>query len=70
MSEIKVITKTKKVQFTYKNKPYHYEYIATGSSGFSYIFIGKNKIYGPYVSDCTEEGREVYAAFKKANIKF
>lgn len=70
MSNLKVITKTKTIQFTYKNKPYHYEYVAGANYGFSYIYFGKKKIFGPFQSDCTEEGKEVHEAFRKENIKF
>ena len=70
MSKIKVITKTKTIEFAYKNKPYRYEYTAAANYGFSYIYLGKTKIFGPMQTDCTEEGKEVYNAFKEANIKF
>lgn len=70
MSNFKVITKTKTIEFTYKNKPYRYKYEAGSNYGFAYIYFGKKKIFGPFQSDCTEEGKEVYNAFKEANIKF
>jgi hypothetical protein len=70
MSKIKVSIKTKIIQFQYNNKGYTYKYEAGPNYGFAYIYVGTKKIYGPYQSDRTDEGIEVYNAFKEANIKF
>lgn len=70
MNRIKVLQKTKEVQFSYKNKLYTYKYVVTSGSGLAYIYKGKEAIYTPYPKQCTEEGREVYNAFMDDKEKY
>lgn len=67
--KITVSQTIKRVEFLYKGTFCIYEYISTGSYGFSYIYINGKKIYGPHNSDCTELGREIEAELNKQKIK-
>ena len=68
-SDLKILLKTNRVEFNYKGEFYTYEFRSTSNSGFAFIF--KNtpkeyaKIYGPYKTDCTELGEEIYNALMK-----
>ena len=68
--KIKIIRKTKKVEFWYKEEYYIYEFRSDSTQGFAYVWKDQEKIYGPFDRDCTEEGKRVFNAInKKLNPK-
>lgn len=55
-----VVTNTlRRIEFHVDGVPYVYEYRTDSRSGFSYIYKGNEKIFGPYDHECTEEGRRI-----------
>lgn len=65
-----VVTATlKRVEFHIDNMPYVYEFRTDSRSGFAYIHKGQDTIYGPYASDCTDEGRKVFELVHEHIIK-
>lgn len=64
-SDLKILRKTNRVEFQYKEKYYTYEFRSDSTSGFAFIFDNGQKIYGPYKTDTTELGQEVYDALYK-----
>ena len=69
-SDLKIIQKTHRVEFWYKEKYYTYEFRSNSSSGSAFIFNNSQKIYGPYKTDCTELGEEIYNVLMKQRNVF
>ena len=64
-NDLRIIRKTKKIEFWYKNEYFIYEYRSEGNTGFAFIWKDQEKIYGPFQRDWTEEGQEVFNAISK-----
>jgi len=64
-NDLKIMRKTKRVEFYYKDEFYIYEFRSDSKSGFAYIWKGQEKIYGPMMGDQTEEGVKVHNAIRK-----
>lgn len=69
VNDFYVVRKENVVEFWYNDRVYMYKYVSNSVSGSAYIYKGKEKIYGPAERDCTEEGREVYNAYRNHFIK-
>lgn len=67
--DFKIVRKEKSVDFWYNNRIFTYKYVSESGSGFSYIYYGQTKIYGPYEYESTELGKEVYNAYWNHFIK-
>lgn len=65
-NDLRIIRKTKRVEFWYKDEYYVYEFRSDSKSGFAFVWNSKNeKIYGPMVGDQTEEGVKVHEVIRK-----
>jgi hypothetical protein len=64
-ADLKILRKINRVEFTYKGEFYSYEFRSDSHSGFAFIFHGIEKIYGPYKTDVTPLGQEIYDALIK-----
>ena len=68
-SDLQILRKTNRVEFMYKGEYYTYEFRSDSNSGFAFIFKNDpnnyTKIYGPYKTDTTELGQEIYDAVMK-----
>ena len=68
--DLKILRKTKKVEFQYKGEYYVYEFRSDSTSGFAFIWKNQEKIYGPFQGDQTDEGIRVHKAIhNKLNPK-
>lgn len=56
------------VRFKYNGERYCYEWEQTQPHDSGYITRGPIIIYGPYDHQCTDEGREVYEAFRVQHL--
>lgn len=63
--DLRIMRKTKRVEFWYKDEFYTYEFRSDSSVGYAYIWKGNEKIYGPMIGDQTEEGIKVHAVIQK-----
>ena len=63
--DLRIIRKTKRVEFWYKDEFYIYEFRSDSKSGFAFIWKGQEKIYGPMMGDQTDEGIKVHKAIQK-----
>jgi hypothetical protein len=66
---LKIIRKTKRIEFWYKNEFYIYEVRSEKSIDAIFIWKDRERIYGPLINHSTEEGREVYEAIQKEIVK-
>jgi hypothetical protein len=64
-SDIRIIRKTKRVDFSFDGEYYTYEFRSDPSHGYAYIWKGQKKIYGPMRGDQTDEGIKVHSAIQK-----
>lgn len=64
-ADLKILRKINRVEFNYKGEFYSYEFRSDSRSGFAFIFHGSEKIYGPYQTDTTPLGQEIYNALMK-----
>jgi hypothetical protein len=65
-ADLQILRKVNRVEFKYKGEFYNYEFRSDSKTGFAFIFAqGGVKIYGPYKTDCTELGEEIYNALLK-----
>ena len=69
VNDFYIVRKEHVVEFWYNDKVYIYKYVSNSYMGSAYIYKGKNKIYGPFAKECTEEGTEVYNAYRDHFIK-
>lgn len=58
----------KKIEFSIDDVYYIYEYKTDNTSGFAYIYKGKELIYGPYQKQCTDEGRKIEQLLRENKI--
>ena len=63
--DLRIIRKTKRVEFWYKDEFYIYEFRSDSKSGFAFIWKGQEKIYGPMMGDQTDEGIRVHKVIQK-----
>ena len=63
--DLKIIRKSKRVEFWYKEEFFIYERRSDSSNEHEYIWRDQEKIYGPFHRDCTVEGVKAYNIIRK-----
>jgi len=63
--DLRIIRKTKRIEFWYKNEFYVYEVRSEKGVDATFIWKDTERIYGPYITHVSEEGQEVYKAIQK-----
>jgi hypothetical protein len=67
--QFKIIRKIRRVEFWYEGEFYVYELRTEGGNEFAFIWKnGTERIYGPYLSHQTDEGREIFGVLEKKNF--